>query len=158
MARSDSFAKHMDTLRLTGKIDLDGEPAEELWRLDEDETDMVTGAQVAAVFGPNLIHYTLATHLPSIRREGQVGLEGRGLWLTPSPYAGCQAPYNLGLRSGINVCLTINIESVDALWGPGTAGQGAAPWPGGGIEFYCPHPLPTHLVTSYRLLESCGDL
>lgn len=129
--RSDSLAHHVDELRLKPRE----EPAKVLYEMGVDPT---AGSEVASVYG-FLVHYTLSMHLERIL-EGQVGLPGKGLYLSPTPYSGCVVPYRLGLMTGRNAWIVLDVSSVPRLWGPGTSGIGRAPWPGGGIEFFSPCP------------------
>src|SRR5713226_7739373 len=63
----------------------------------------VTGQQIADRYGL-LTHYLAATDLATIVAQAQIGGPGDA-WLTPTPYAGCVAPYDLGLRSPRDLCM-----------------------------------------------------
>lgn len=156
MSRADTLAKEIDLLRLSmGNGKINNQPARELWK---QSAPSISGEAVAAIFGPYLLHYTLTLFLHDIIRDERIGLLGRGVWLTPSPYGACVAPYNLGLSTGRDLCITVLAKEITELWGPGKSGAGIEPWPGGAIEFYSPVPLPLSRGSTYHTLESCGDL
>lgn len=54
------------------------------------------GAQVTQQYGL-LAYYTTAAFLPVLLATG-MGASG-GCWLTPTPYAACMAPYDLGINT-----------------------------------------------------------
>jgi hypothetical protein len=146
--RSDSLAQRVDELRLKPHDD----PAKVLYDMG---VDHLTGSEVARVYG-FLIHYTLSIHLERIL-ESEIGLRGKGLYLSPTPYAGCVAPYNLGLTTGRDAWIVVDVSTVPKLWGPGRAGVGSVPWRGGGIEFFSPVPLDKSTVVTYGTLSTCGE-
>ncbi|UYQ62701.1 hypothetical protein [Streptomyces peucetius] len=157
MTRSDSLAHYIEELRLDGRIDETGLK----FGLSADEfeemgIDPVSGGEVSSIFG-HLIHYTQSRFLESILST-QVGLPGWGVYLSPTPYAGCVVPYRLGLRAGSDAWIIVDVRNVEKLWGPGKAHAGPPPWPGGHIEFYSSTPLDRSAVVDYGHLSSCGDL
>lgn len=83
-----------------------------------------------------------------------------GCWLTPTPYAACMAPYNLGLNTPRDVCVLIDVSDIVEVWGPGTippSNQYPDTWRGGGIEFYTPTPIRLAAVREVIELAPCGD-
>lgn len=116
----------------------------------------LSGAEVADSYGL-LAHYTRSDLLHLIHASGQIGHPG--LWLTPTAYSACMAPYNLGLDTPCDTCLLINVRNVEELWGPGTTPGSLAHsgiWQGGGIEFFCPQPIPLSAVVDTQMVEPCG--
>lgn len=80
--------------------------------------------------------------------------------MTPTIYAGCMAPYDLGLNTPRDICLLIDVEPLSELWGPGTSrfsSQHREIWKGGGIEFYSPFPIEVQNVAEVIELKPCGD-
>lgn len=131
-------------------------PAEVLWRGDQEGTRFaVAGHDVASIYRL-LIHYSSTDALNHI-----IAMEGLdpGCWLTPTPYAACMAPYDLGLRTPRNVCLLVDVSSIPKLWGPGTSAPSphSGLWKGGGIEFYCPTRIEMDIVRQVIELAPCGD-
>jgi hypothetical protein len=115
-----------------------------------------TGQDVAGRYGL-LAHYTSLDRLVLIHECG--GLYP-GTWLTPTAYASCMAPYNLGLNTPRDVCLLIDVSGIQALWGPGRARSSAtAPniWQGRGIEFYCPSRIDWDSIRRRLPVWPCGD-
>ena len=116
----------------------------------------VTGADVAATYGL-LVHYTQWQYLVLMMQDREIRAR---CWLTPTAYAECMVPYNLGLDSPREVCLLVDVSSLPILWGPGVTPPSArnpSIWRGGGIEFYSPHPIPFSCVTEVIELAPCGD-
>ena len=68
----------------------------------------VSGREVADRYGL-LAHYTQWRYLPLMIQAGAIHA---GCWLTPTPYAECMAPYNLGLNSPREVCLLIDASQL----------------------------------------------
>ena len=96
--------------------------------------DAVAGAEVAQRYGL-LAQDTSRDRLVSIVQSGSVG--SPGCWLSPTAYAACMTPYNLGLNSPRDLCLLVDVSEVSQLWGLGTSpGSSHHPnsWRGGGIE------------------------
>ncbi|GEM_PF-7080770 len=75
-----------------------------------------SGSDVADVYGL-LVHYTTLERLSSIVDTDRIGIN-HGCWLTPTPYAACMTPYDLGLNSPRNVCLLVDVSNLPELWGP----------------------------------------
>jgi len=118
----------------------------------------VTGQQIAARYGL-LAHYLSATALPTIVAQAHIGGPG-GSWLTPTPYAGCVAPYDLGLRSPRDLCMLVDVSQLAQVWGPGTAVPSSVhptTWRGGAMEFFVPGPVPLQHVRELIRLHTCGD-
>ncbi|USY21711.1 hypothetical protein NE857_08960 [Nocardiopsis exhalans] len=153
MVRVDSLAHEIGILR---QGNLDGDvypgPANELWRLEEQP---VSGARVHALFGP-LVHYTLAEYL-SVILSSQIGRDDKGVHLTPIAYAGCIAPYRLGLPGGVDAWILLDVSEVEELWGPGRARPGRPPWEGGAIEFFSQSPIGLSAMQDYGKINTCGD-
>jgi hypothetical protein len=118
-----------------------------------------TGADIHAQFGL-LVHYTTRDVARLIVASGMIGAPGRGLWLSPSPYAACVAPYNLGVDTPRDLVLLVDVSGVAEVWGPGSAAISRAfpdIWRGGAVEFYVPHPIPLAAIRSTVRLDPCGD-
>jgi hypothetical protein len=118
----------------------------------------MTGPEVSAAFGP-LLHYTDPDGVRGILAASQIGFSGRGVWLTPVPYASCLAPYDLGLESPRNVCLVVDPEILPELYGPGTAAPSTSfgsIWRGGGVEFFSTTPVPLSAVRDIVEVSTCG--
>lgn len=150
MCRIDSLTEQLGVARL-GEMGFEISPdsADTL----RGRADPVSGESVSNVFGP-LLHYTTSDVLPLIR---ETGVGKSGVWLSPSLYSSCLAPYRLGLSSPVNVCLIVDVSEVPALWGPGMARRGAHLWMGGGIEFYCEEAIPFSKVRACCAIQGCGD-
>jgi hypothetical protein len=150
--RHNRLAQALDGHRWNGPIH--PEPAIQLYRTGKQ------GARVASRFGV-LAHYTSGPGLLWVAETGAIG-HPRGTWLTPTPYAGCMVPYDLGLENPRDVCILVDVRELGDLWGPGTCRRSAnfgAIWQGGGIEFYYPGPIPLRHVRRIILsLSPCGDL
>lgn len=119
----------------------------------------VTGRRVASRFGL-LAHYLSATTLPAVVARATLGGPG-GTWLTPTPYASCVAPYDLGLRSPRDLCMLVDVSRLARMWGPGTAiPSNLFPtiWRGSAMEFFVPGPVPLQYVRAAIRLHTCGDL
>lgn len=119
----------------------------------------VSGSEVANVYGL-VAHYTTKTGLIAMRAAQFIGAP-RGCWLTPTCYAACLAPYDMGLASPRDMCLLIDVRDIDTLWGPGTSPPSNLyhdQWWGGAIEFYTPNPISFALVVKIYEIEPCGDL
>ena len=118
----------------------------------------IAGQQIAARYGL-LAHYLSATALPAIVAQASIGGPG-GTWLTPTPYAGCVAPYDLGLRSPRDLCMLVDVSQLARVWGPGTAVPSIlypTTWRGGAVEFFVPGPIPLQSVRELIGLHACGD-
>ena len=118
----------------------------------------LTGRQIAARFG-YLAHYLSATTLPAVVAQASIGGPG-GTWLTPTPYAGCIAPYDLGLRTPRDLCMLVDVRRLARIWGPGTAvSSNLHPtiWRGGAMEFFVRGPIPIQYVRALIRLHTCGD-
>jgi hypothetical protein len=150
--RADSLAERLDVHRLRGKMAVDPQPSDELWRLG---LPSVTGASVAETYG-HLLHYTVVDFIGAITTTG-VGRPGHGVWLTPSSYSACVVPYRLGLTTPRDVCVVVDVSTVPDLWGPGTARPGAAVWTGGGLEFFASGPIPPSNIVDVIGIATCGD-
>ena len=126
------------------------------WDMYSTGQNAVTGADVARAYGL-LAHYINRDRLALIIEAGRIG---PGCWLTPTAYAACLTPYNLGLDSPRNMCLLIDVSELARLWGPGKCGASRYRpniWRGGGIEFYTPDAIPFDSVRHIMELETCGD-
>ncbi len=148
--RDDNLAREMYQLRYS----VSPLPAEDLFLSQEPP---ISGEEVAQIYGV-LAHYTNKDVLPLIAASGYIRA---GCWLTPTPYAACMVPYNLGLPSPRDVCLLIDVASLPELWGPGTTPPSSTHsriWTGGGIEFYSPYDIPLNAVHRIIDLEPCGDV
>ena len=149
--RDDNLAREMDRHR---RLPISPLPSEDLYTGGQ---PAVAGHVVASAYGL-LVHYTSVDNLTSIRASGYIRA---GSWLTPTPYAACMAPYNLGLPSPRNVCLLVDVSSIPDLWGPGTTPPSSvypSIWTGRGIEFFVPSPIPFSFVQSIIELSPCGDI
>lgn len=106
-----------------------------------------------------LLHYTSYAGVELIRATGTLGLGEHGVFLTPSLYAGCMVPANLGLRRATDRVLVVDPASLPELWGPGTAvpSDWDPLWVGGGVEFFSPAPIRLEEVLQWEELGSCGD-
>lgn len=152
--RNDNLARRLSAVRWPASVSR--LPAAQLWRLDYPPS---TGTEIARAFGP-LVHYTNENGFEWIQLTGHIGGPG-GCWLTPTGYAACMVPYNLGLRSPRDRCLLIDVSGIDSLWGPGTAPRSdvhANLWKGGGVEFFTPEPVPVENVIRTFHLQPCGDI
>jgi hypothetical protein len=155
--RDDRLARTMDERRWAfhRQSTLTPLPAEELRRRQEPP---VSGREVADVYGL-LAHYTTVDRLALYAEAGQVGA-GKGVWLTPTPYAACMAPYALGLDDPRDLCLLIDVSDLRCLWGPGTTPPSRrfpGIWLGGGVEFYSADPIPIVSVRRIYRIRPCGD-
>ncbi len=153
LMRSDNLARLLDIRRSGGGVQ--PLPAAALGQ----QGNSVTGAEVAARYG-HLAYYLHSRWLSSVVRLGYIGTPGRGTWLTPSPYAGCLVPYNLGLDTPRDLCLLVDVSSLSTLWGPGMAGRSSDHpdiWRGGGIEFFVPGPIDLAHVKMLVWITPCGD-
>jgi hypothetical protein len=147
--RDDALAYALDENRF-------GVSPDTAWDMYNAGQDAVTGADVARAYGL-LAHYINRDRLALIIQSDRIG---PGCWLTPTAYAACITPYNLGLDSPRNMCLLIDVSELPRLWGPGKCGaSGFRPniWRGGGIEFFTPDPVPFGSVRHIIELETCGD-
>lgn len=118
----------------------------------------IAGQLIAARYGL-LAHYLSVTALPAIVAQAAIGGPG-GTWLTPTPYAGCVAPYDLGLRSPRDLCMLVDVSQLARVWGPGTAVPSIlypTTWRGGAVEFFVPGPIPLRSVRELIRLHACGD-
>lgn len=116
-----------------------------------------SGAEVTGEYAV-LVHYTTQSLLPDLIAADAIG--NPACWLTPTPYASCMTPHDLGLPGPRNACLVVDVSGLDAIWGPGTSPPSPSSpgvWRGGGIEFYCPEPVPFSAVEAIIFLEPCGD-
>ncbi len=148
--RNDALARVLDSERLN----VSPRAARDLFHMNEEAMD---GGEVARRYGL-LAHYTSVDRLPSIIRSGGIG--SPGCWLSPTAYAACMTPYNLGLDSPRDLCLLVDVSGVSQLWGPGTSpssGRHPSIWRGGGIEFFAPSPIPLDQVRHIVMAEPCGD-
>jgi hypothetical protein len=73
--------------------------------------ELITGGEVAGRYGL-LAHYTNRDRLPSIIQSEGIG---PGCWLTPTAYAACLTPYNLGLDSPRSMCFLIDDSGIARL-------------------------------------------
>jgi hypothetical protein len=149
--RDDELAWVLDGQRWTSPVPV--QPAADFQKLG---LPSVPGHVVADRYGL-LAHYTQWRYLPLIIQAGAIRA---GCWLTPTPYAQCMVPHNLGLDSPREVCLLVEVRSLATLWGPGTtpaSGRFPLIWRGGGIEFYSADPVPFSAVREVIELAPCGD-
>ena len=130
----------------------------------------VDGAAVAKAFGL-LATYVTTSALLQAQSKGLFGTSPDpkdpgapwGLWLTPTPYAACIAPYNLGLNSPRDWCVLVDVTGLSPMWGPGTCVYSMrypATWRGGGIEFYLEAQVPwsdNKYVKDVLPVRPCGD-
>jgi len=147
--RNDNLALTLDVSRWSGAVS--PLPAYDLYLRGDPP---VSGSQVADAFGM-LAHYTTRDAYRLIQQAGCIGL-GLGCWLTPTGYAACMAPYNLGLSSPRDIGLLIDVRDMP-LWGPGMSapsGLHSLVWRGGAIEFFSPQSLGLERA---RLVPICGD-
>ena len=122
------------------------------------DAQQITGDEVARLYGP-LLHYTTAPVLRLIIAAGELGRPNAGVWLTPSPYSACLAPYELGLDSPRDVCLLIDTSGMPGLYGPARAAPSSTArlWRGGALEFFSPSPISlTHVLEAVEV-GTCGD-
>jgi hypothetical protein len=158
--RNDNLACLLDQRRWQSGGEVSPRPAIELCEKRVPRFKC-SGTTVANKYGL-LAHYTTEGGLQKIRELDSIGgKEGYGCWLTPTPYAACIAPYDLGLKTPCNVCLLVDVSKCEELWGPGTSGKSvlySAIWRGGAIEFYSAVPVPYDYVTREIQLAPCGDL
>lgn len=151
--RANSLAKRFDEGRWPQAV-----PADSAHDLMLRRVRPVAGRQVASRYGL-LAHYLAATTLPAVVAQAALGGPG-GTWLTPTPYAGCVAPYDLGLRSPRDLCMLVDVSRLARMWGPGTAiPSNLFPtiWRGGAMEFFVPGPVPLQYVRAVIRLHTCGD-
>jgi len=155
--RVDDLAFRLDAGRATaGAIPVDARPAAMLRLLG---VPPIAGGRVYDVFG-YLLHSTVGSRLQAMWESGVVG-SGAGVWLTPTAYASCMTPYDLGLDTPRDVVLLIDPRRVPALWGPGTAGSSLTwpnTWRGGAVEFFSPSPLAASVIVDVLGIEPCGDV
>ncbi len=117
----------------------------------------VTGADAVGGYG-QLVHYTTEALLPDLVEADQIG--NPGCWLTPTPYASCMTPYDLGLPGPRDLCLVVDAGVLGNLWGPGTcppSPTNPGVWRGGGVEFFSPDPVPFSAVRAIIRIRPCGD-
>jgi hypothetical protein len=151
--RDDGLARELDTSRWGAAIAQ--LPAAELRRRGEPP---VSGQRVASAFGW-LAHYVTTDVLTWYVERGAIGGEA-GCWLTPTGYAACMAPYDLGLRSPRTFCLLVDVRTVPELWGPAAAAPSdlfPAAWQGWGLEFYSPTSISMGLVQRVLDVYPYGD-
>ena len=151
--RSDAFARALDERRWPNPIE-----ARSAVDLRAQGLPPIPGKEVAARYGL-LAHYLAGTFLPTVLTQGYIGSTG-GTWLTPTPYPACLAPYNLGLYSPRDLCMLIDVSTLDGLWGPATAERSIsfpAIWQGGAIEFFFPGRITLNHVRDIVRLQPCGD-
>lgn len=161
--RVDNLALDMDHRRWElartqlGRPAVSPLPARELYRRNLAGYD-VGGRELAGVFAL-LAHYTTWQAVDVMVATGYIGA-GTECWLTPTAYAACLAPYNLGLRTPREVCLLVDVSGMGRLWGPGTcmaSDSYSSVWRGGAIEFYSADGVPSSLVRRVIDLAPCGD-
>lgn len=149
--RHDSLARAFDARR--SRWPVASVPADELWRRGN---PAVRGQDVSDAFG-QLAMYTTTDRLSDLVAMGAIG---PGCWLTPTSYAACMAPYDLGLNAPRDVCLLIDVSRIGALWGPGSSrpsGRFPTIWQGAAIEFYCPTTVDFTYVHQVLRPLPCGD-
>jgi hypothetical protein len=152
--RNDSVARLLDARRNIQPVQMLA--AEDMYRLS---FPPVPGGTVARTYGL-LIIYVSSQALPLIVQNQAVGRPGYGCWLTPTPYASCLAPYDLGLPSPRDFCLLVDVAGIAALWGPGTAPPSRTYpmlWKGGAVEFFAPNPIPIGTIRGAIQIMPCGD-
>jgi hypothetical protein len=150
--RHDSLLRRLDRERWSS--DLSPFPADELWRSGRPP---VSGEEVANTYGL-LAHYTTLDALEWIRQMDAISPR---CWLTPTTYAACMSPYDLGLNTPRDVCLLVDVRSVPQLWGPGTSRPSShfpMIWAGGAIEFFSDSPISFSNVRRAIRIEPCGDM
>lgn len=153
MLRQNRLGRALDERRWGGVAGL--RPAEDMYKRGD---PAVSGVRVASAYG-FLSHYTTLGRLAQMLQIGQIG-GNAGCWLTPTTFAACMTPYDIGLDTPRNMCLLVDVGSVPALWGPGTAPASRthpAIWRGGGLEFFSPQPLSTSLITRVYEILPCGN-
>lgn len=153
--RNDNLARELDYWRWGGRGNISPFPAEELWRAG---MSPVSGRKVASSYGL-LAHYLTWDALVWVIEQGAIG-GSQGCWLTPTPYAACMAPYDLGLNTPRNVCLLVDVSDLPELWGPGTSppsGRYPAVWQGGGVEFFSTAPIDLGHIRDFQEIAPCGD-
>ena len=104
-----------------------------------------------------LAHYTTTDHFAQLLNIGTIG-GNQGCWLTPTPYAACMTPYNLGLNTPRDRCLLVDVSDLE-LWGPGTTPPSSwhpGIWQGGAMEFFS-LPVPTDRIVQVYEIMPCGD-
>jgi hypothetical protein len=151
--RHDSLARE---LCLQRRLSVSSLPAQDLWRKREQP---IPGSEIANIYGL-LAHYTTSQKLTEMETTGIIGDRARGCWLTPTAYAACMVPYDLGLPTPRDICLLVDVSGVQFLWGPGTSppfDKGPAIWQGGGLEFYCPGGVSIDMCRGRFRLSPCGD-
>lgn len=122
-----------------------------------DGDQSLSGEKLHEIYGL-LYHWTASGCVESIRENGLApGRESGGVFLTPSRYSPCMAPYRLGLASPRDVCLGVDVSQVANIWGPGTAWQTVPVWQGGGLEFYCTETIAWAQVKTVHGYDICGD-
>lgn len=132
-----------------------GDPADVLHQRGEAP---LAGSDVAEAFGL-LGTYMTTDRLRDFLRAGAIGL-AHGCWLTPTFYSACMAPYDLGVNHPTEACVTLDVRTLPALWGPGTSrpsGRFPSVWRGGAIEFFSPQPIDTRFIRAIQLVFPCGD-
>lgn len=154
--RGDELALRLDADRAAAQaMPVDPRPAAMLRLLG---VPGMSGGAVYDVFG-YLLHWTVASRLAAMWESGVIG-SGAGVWLTPTAYASCMTPYDLGLDTARDAVLLIDPRRIPALWGPGSAGPSLgwpAIWRGGAVEFYSPSPLDAGVIVDVLGAEPCGD-
>lgn len=157
MARVDAFSSALANHNALALPARSAQPAHRLFTLGLSAYKL-PGRSVADALGC-LVHYTTPEGIVLINGSGAVGPPGGGVWLTPTPYAACMTPYDLGLPSPRKFALVIDVSTVAELWGPGTAPSTAFPsmWRGGGTEFYVPSRIPLSAIREVIELQPCGD-
>jgi hypothetical protein len=153
--RQDNLSRAFDRVRASTLPSVSAIPALKMFSSGQ---PAVSGKDVARVYGL-LAHYTSRKYLRAIWAAGSIG-HSLGCWLTPTAYAACLAPYNLGINSPRDVCLLVDVQTISWLWGPGTASGSKGfkgLWKGGAVEFFSPDPIEFRYVKNvYRILP-CGD-
>lgn len=165
MAR-ENVAKRLDITRWNDQYpDIPVERrtnARSLYRTDP--TYQVTGQHIREVYG-QLYYYTSQSifdrYISMAGSIGRTGWDG-GAFLTPTLYVADIAPYNLGLRTPVSLCIVIRLPDNWELWGPATSNHHPKcrwpdVWEGGAIEFYSPRPIPLDYASDPFDLEPRGD-
>lgn len=80
-----------------------------------DEAYRMFGEEAAREYGL-MLHYASAVYAGLIRDSGAVGVLGFGAWLTPTAYAGCMAPPDLGLNTPRDLVLVLDVACVSEIW------------------------------------------
>lgn len=154
--RSDELGKELGTARGSRTMRLSPDPALHLFRGGESRFRN-SGRTIGRRFG-HLLHYTTERAAVGVVKDQQLGFSDRGLWLSPTPYAGCMASQNLGLSNPCEWVFVVDVSSLPEVWGPGVAVPGFfGAWRGGGLEFYVPQPIPFSAVLDWYRLLGCGD-